>query len=409
MDHTYFDKYLPILLFAIIEKLSLAENDLIHQTALATIHYIAVTNEYHSFDALIVNNSDYIIDQISHELNYSISLSYFSHNQIYDNFHVFNSRIPQILQSLLSHTKSVSVILPLLYDTIEHILNSLDSLSRNTKSEIKHNTPIINKICMNGNASQSMFKSPLVLAQNNTNLQNDIQRKLIINEQRTNNATDTRQIKLSSDDIIFIKNKMKQKWQIKCIQKYMNTLFCIVNTVQQKNILFPKFLNNEESKNFDHYLSYKDSIDYNINDENDYLCKELQKYSNLLDGNMNDFSQEKLDLNDWKKSENILDETKEEKTENDPFYRKRPNEPSKEQSIIENIMKRCVHFISSNVMEIKYLSLCIVEKCVFILSFRKKILLPIIATFWQSFPQIQMEAKATDFRSTDFFTGNNNM
>jgi len=159
----------------------------------------------------------------------------------------------------------------------------------------------------------------------------------------------------------------------------MQTLHCIVQTLAQKHMTLPPFINNEESHTFDGYLSYKETIDFNIDDGTNILC-ELENYKNLLNGDLpSSASEEKLDLHDWEREE------KKEKEEEDPFYRKRPDEPSSEELIVENIMRRCMHFVSSQVMQTKYLSLCIVEECIFCLSFRKKLLLPITATFWKSF------------------------
>merc|ERR1712228_782290 len=85
LDRIYFDRYLMVILYPMIEKLSMNENDLVHQTALSALHHIAYSNQYQSFDEFIINNSDYIIDRISHSLNYSISKSYFSFNPVSDN------------------------------------------------------------------------------------------------------------------------------------------------------------------------------------------------------------------------------------------------------------------------------------------------------------------------------------
>ena len=387
LDRNYFDRYLMLILYPMIEKLSMSENDLVHQTALSAMHHIAYSNRYQSFDDFIISNSDYIIDRISKNLNYSISRSYFSFNPVSDSFDAFNSRTPQILQALLSHTKSPSIVMPLLFDTIDHILNSLDSLSRNTRSKIEHNALSTSsmfsgeetKLKLDWKPSMTMT-SALILSEKNKDFQSSIWRKLKIEDGQSKNT------KMTSNDIEFVKDKMKQTWQLKCIHEYMQTLHCIVKTLSAKHIASPPFIDNEESKTFDCYLSYQQTPDYNIDDGENILF-ELDNYKNLLDGNLphNGFDEnEVIDLNDWKKAEvkenkGKLDE------EEEPFWRKRPDQPSSEESIVENIMKRCMHFVSSKVGQTKYLSLCIVEECIFCLSFRKKLLLPITATFWKSF------------------------
>eukprot|EP01083_Nonionella_stella_P032629 89302_1 len=367
-DANYFDKYLMTILYPMIEKLSMTENDLIHHSALCTMHHIAFINGYESLDSFIINNSDYIMDRVSHQLHYSISKSYFASSS----FDRFNSRTPQILTSLLSHTTSPGKVLPLLFDTVDHILNTLDALSRKTTSKIEHETPSVSLLNLDSKASRlsldwkpSMaMTSTLILTQQNKELQHDISRKLVVQDIMDRKR---RNVKLSSNDIRYVKKRMKQTWQLKCIQEYMKVLHCIIQTLAKKNRMSPTFLSNEESKTFDDYLSYNKTIDFN--EKVDYLIDELEHYSNLLDGI----------------TPQTQPEEHKEDTEKDPFYRKRPDEPTTEQALVEKIMKRCMHFISSNVMETKYLSLCIMEQSVFVLSFRKKLLLPIIAQFWKSF------------------------
>ncbi len=83
-----------------------------------------------------------------------------------------------------------------------------------------------------------------------------------------------------------------------------------------------------------------------------------------------DGTRDKLDLNHWKHVENNENEyeTKEEQ---------------KRFILYRNCTKyeKTYAFYNIEGLEKKYLSLCIMEKSIFVLSFRKKLLLPMIATF----------------------------
>ena len=57
------------------------------------------------------------------------------------NFEALSARTPQILRALLSHTDAPELVMPLLLDTVEHVLHALDALARHTTARVGHATP----------------------------------------------------------------------------------------------------------------------------------------------------------------------------------------------------------------------------------------------------------------------------
>lgn len=251
MDKSFYDKYLITLLYPLLDKLSLSSIELIHQTSLASLTHISFINNYNSLDDLIIHNCDYLIDSISHNLHYSISSSYFNDNQIKHRLIGQSSRTPQILNALLLHVQSPNIVIPLLRDTIEHILQSLDLLSRNTPSIVEHKTPnvsLLDNNILNNNDNNNILKlnwkpnSNLVYnTQNNQNALSITKSSSLFSLIPTEFTSNKNQF-VTQNDYDYIKNKLKQTWQLQCIHQYMLVLHSIVNALVIKNQKNPIFL-----------------------------------------------------------------------------------------------------------------------------------------------------------------------
>ena len=247
MDRNYFDKYLIKMLYPLLDKLSL-NIELIKQTTLASLNHMAFINNYASIDDLIINNIDYIIDSISHNLNYSVSKSYFNVSQIKYRLIGKSSRTPQILNAILTIVKEPNIIIPYLNDTIQHILMSLDLLSRNTTSIVKHKTPHITKLDDSiFDQNKSILKldwKPSSIVYNNSNNKalsfiNSINMVSLLDSELNTNNDNTY---VTKNDYDYITRKLKQTWQLQCIQEYMMVLYSIINAFVIKSKQNPEFL-----------------------------------------------------------------------------------------------------------------------------------------------------------------------
>ena len=220
---------------------------------------------------------------------------------------------------------------------------------------------------------------------------------------------------LDKEDLKYVKAKMKQTWQYQCIQQYMQVLFSIVDALARKQIENPEIEDNEETRQFEGFIK---NVDVPVLDT-DGIMKELTDYVDLLSGNDKDdkdyqrlmnpskFEKKEPDIDDIEnmtdeekkfakfllnknKNKNENDDTMESKfdDEKDPFWRKPPDMASTEHSTVEQILHRCIYFLTSNVVQTRYVTLSIIEKCIFILSFRKKVLLPNVHDIWQNFQSL---------------------
>ncbi|PIK49361.1 hypothetical protein BSL78_13751 [Apostichopus japonicus] len=129
-----FDQFLIRCLYPLLEKLA-ADKTVIRQTAFQTLHNTATSCGYRSIADLLSNNADYLVDEISHRLRHLAWNHHAPHvlrvtvEQWWGGRHgVYNPSSPLAFQS---HTKRLSSsmlrCLPLLEDTIEEILWSLDN------------------------------------------------------------------------------------------------------------------------------------------------------------------------------------------------------------------------------------------------------------------------------------------
>ncbi|ESO83680.1 hypothetical protein LOTGIDRAFT_169160 [Lottia gigantea] len=102
-----FNTMLIDVLYPVLEKLG-QDNNYINNTAYLTLTDITTACHYRSIDELIRKNSDYLVNAISLKLR-----------QRQDGY-----RAPQVLQVMIQY--SSSEIIPLIHDTIQEILESLD-------------------------------------------------------------------------------------------------------------------------------------------------------------------------------------------------------------------------------------------------------------------------------------------
>ncbi|XP_071840476.1 TELO2-interacting protein 1 homolog isoform X2 [Apostichopus japonicus] len=103
-----FDQFLIRCLYPLLEKLA-ADKTVIRQTAFQTLHNTATSCGYSSIADLLSNNADYMVDEISHRLRHL----------------VWNHHAPHVLRVTVEQCDAK--MLPLLEDTIEEILWSLDN------------------------------------------------------------------------------------------------------------------------------------------------------------------------------------------------------------------------------------------------------------------------------------------